>query len=256
MRVESDPQGLKWNRAAWHVERKRLLRVLRQVRAKLVDSGGGKCHFSRSTLNALRNLRRDRGYLPDAFWLERVANLCLDRGWAEHAAELLEAVAYVNTRNPDRVKPWEPPPASAIHAFIPDDMDPEEEAVLMQDPARRASQAMIAHIRLNRDPEEVSPAVTSIIARCGLRQDIRDLRDALDLSQPGLGEACGLSTNTLSRMENLGREGAYLPHASTLRKLAALCRERGWPERATALERAAGWERRHRYPERKDSRGD
>lgn len=257
MRVQPDPQLLNYRQAEWYAERKRLLRVLRQVRNRLVAGDGGKCHFSRSTLHALQCLRRDRGYLPDAFFLERLANLCLDRGWPGWASELYESVAYVQARKQERPKPPTPPPALDCYQFLPDDMEPAEEAILMQDPARKASGAMIAHIRLNRDPEEVAlSAPGGEFDREELHVDLKDLRDVLELLQPDMAQLCGLSVRCLSQMENLERKGAYLPHASTLLKLATLCRERGWPERAAVLEKAAGWKRRHRYPERKVTRGD
>lgn len=256
MRIKFDSQLLSYKQAVWYAERKRLLRVIRQVRNRLISSDGGKCHFSRSTLHVLRRLRRERDYLPDSFFLERLANLCLDRGWAGWASELYEATAYVRSWKQERPKPSIPPPALDWCQFLPDDMEPDEEDILMQDPERQANEAMIAHIRLNRDPEEVSlSAPGGEFDRRDLRSDLRDLRDALGVLQPDMAQSCGLSVRTLNRLENLERKGSYLPHRSTLLKLASLCRERGWEGRALTLEKAAGWERWHKYPEGRFSRG-
>jgi len=137
--------------------------------------------------------------------------------------------------------------------FLLDDLEPDLEDALLRNPAQREHDAMIAHIRLRGDPGELE--ADRLFAREELRDSVRDLRDVLELSQPGLARELGLSRKTLGRIEALERKGSYLPHASTLRKLAAFCRERGWPERAEALERVASWPRRHKYPERKSREG-
>ncbi len=255
--------GLRQDR--WKAERRRLIITLREMRQLLVAHrrGPGKPlmgrRFSYTIPYILDCMKRDGRYLPPYRDIAALAVRCQDLGWPDHYLALELAAEWINSKQGGKPVPRKhrPPPQLSPHGFIPDDMDSGEEEVLMQDPARRANHAMIAHIRLNRDREEVAlSAPGGEFDREELRADLKDLRDVLELLQAEMAELHGVSVRTLSRMENLERKGTYLPHASTLRKLADLCWERGWPERAAVLEKAAGWGRRHKFASRKPIRGD
>ncbi len=111
--------------------------------------------------------------------------------------------------------------------------------------AGQKSHAMMAHIRMNRDPEELK--YQERFAREKLFDTLCRVRDNLELTQKDFARQHGVPERTLRRLEHLDTQGSYLPHASTLRKLASLCRGLGWEEHAETLEEVAGWERRHRF---------
>ena len=240
-------------------ERRRLILTLREVQ-RLREAhrcGPGRpligLRLSRTLPFILRCLKRDGKYLPPYRVVMDLATMCQDMGWPDHYLALVMAADWIVSRRGGKPQPRVTKPLeTSPHRFILDELDPLEEDALLTDPAQLQHDAMIAHIRLRRDPEEVALSVPGgLLDREELRETIRYLRGALDLSRPRMAEEHGLSINTWLRMETLERGGAYLPHASTLLKLAALCREREWDHHAEVLEKAAGWDRRHQYPERK-----
>lgn len=252
-----------WDRGK--AERRRLITTLREMQRLLVAHrrGPGKPlmgrRFSYTIPDILKRLKRGGDYLPPYSVVMALAVRCQDLGWPDHHLALELAAEWVSLKHGGKpaTKAPAPLPGLSPHGFIPDDMDPIEEEAPMQDPVSVVNQALIAQIRLNRDPEEVALAVPGgLFDRQGLHTILRDLRDVLDAPQVDRAKMCGLSARSLSRLENLGTRDSYLPHAATLHRLAELCRDRGWPERAEVLEKAAGWERRHQYPERKIQRGD
>ena len=247
----------------WNTEHRRLSTALREMQRLLVAwrRGPGKPlrgkRLSRTLPFILERMRRGGGYLPPYRTVLDLATMCLDRGWPRHALALEMAAEWINSKRGGKPQPRVTKPLeTSPHRFILDELDPQVEDALLTDPAQLQHDAMMAHIRLRRDPEEVALSVPGgLLNREELRETIRYLRGALDLSRPRMAEEHGLSINTWLRMETLERGGAYLPHASTLLKLAALCREREWDRHAEVLEKAAGWERHHRHPKRNPSGG-
>jgi len=243
-------------RPRWLAEHRRLVVALREMSALLGARRRGPSkplrgrRLSRTLPFILERLRRGGDYLPPYRTVTDLALMCQDWGWERHALALERAAEWIDSKRggKPRLRAAERPRAES-HGFVLDDFDPEIEDALLYDPAQRQHDAMIAHIRLNRDPEELEAA--KLFEREELRDTIRHVRDMLDLSRPEMSKQYGLSRETWLRMETLERKGGYLPHRSTLLKLAALCREKGWEDHALALEKAAGWERPHRYPERR-----
>ena len=281
-RVDTVPLTRLGGRDQGKAERRRLIITLREMQQLLVAKrrGPGKPllgrRLSRTIPYTLRRMKRDGAYLPAYNTVRDLAIRCLDLGWPKHQAALELAAEWVNIKQGGKAAPAAAAPPLELHThhFVPDDMDPLEEAVLLQDPARMACHTVMARIRLVRDPEECAMEnPEGWYDREELRERLRDIRGALELTQVDMADTHGLSVRSYSRMENLPRSptkeaksdcpgeivktmASYLPHASTLRKLAALCRENRWPERAAALEKASGWQRRRRGSRRKDLKGD
>ncbi len=121
--------------------------------------------------------------------------------------------------------------------------------------AKKEADAMAAQIRLNRDPDGL--LYQERFARENLLDTLKVVRANLEMTQVDFARGHGISKRTMVRLEHLdtqGGDGAYLPHASTLRKLASVCRELRWEGHAKVLEEAARWPRRHRFAPRGGNR--
>jgi biotin operon repressor len=189
--------------------------------------------------------------------LEQLDWFCRDQGWARLARTFAQTSDWI------RLRAWirGAPPPIASPPPPPSAPDPDDYPRTSQ---QDQCEALLARISLCQARGPQAKADDLLLNREELRETIRRIRVSLDspcdtgdglLSQPKLAERLGLSSKTVWRLENLERKGTYLPHRSTLRKLAEFSRTQGWEEQALHLEKAAGWERRHRYPERKSQRG-